>query len=59
MQGKFGYQDILSRPWVSLGAVRGGSGELLGIETGDGGAWCHGDGMLLELAVAGFARANW
>jgi hypothetical protein len=36
--------DILSRPWVALGAVRGGCGELLGVEAGDGGA-CHCAGL--------------
>jgi hypothetical protein len=34
--------DVLSRPWVALGTVCRGSGELLRVEAGDGGA-CHGD----------------
>jgi hypothetical protein len=37
---------VLSCPWVALGTVCGGRGELLGVETGDGGAWCHGDGAV-------------
>jgi hypothetical protein len=36
-------KSVLSRPWVAFGTVRGSCGELLGVEAGDGGAWCHCD----------------
>lgn len=32
---------LISRPGVAFCAVGRGGGELLGIEAGDGGAWCH------------------
>ena len=37
-------KSVLSCPWVALGTVRRGSSKLLGVEAGDGGAWCHGEG---------------
>jgi hypothetical protein len=46
---------ILSRPWVALGAVRGGCGELLGVKAGDGGA-CHCDGA---AEVSGVSSQPW
>ena len=39
------HSSVLSCPWVVLGAIRGGCGELLRVEAGDGGA-CHGDGAV-------------
>lgn len=39
------YSSVLSCPWVVLGAIRGGCGELLGVEAGDGGA-SHGEGAV-------------
>jgi hypothetical protein len=37
---------VLPCPWVALGPVGGGCGELLGVKAGDGGAWCHCDGAV-------------
>jgi hypothetical protein len=36
-------EGVLSCPRVALCTVCRGGGELLRVEAGDGGAWCHGD----------------